>query len=571
MNSEIVNINWSALNRNKDIKRLEEEEFELVIIGGGVTGAGIAREAALRGIKTALIDKNDFGFGTSSRSSKMAHGGFRYLAQNEFKLVREATTERNWLRNHFSHNVRPLLTNVGGFSDKKISPFEVKLGFGIYHFISDFNSEFKQFKKHKILNREEAIKEEPNLDHTGLEVLGQYYDTNVDDARLTLESIKESKIIGDVVALNYIKAEDFIENNVGKIIGIKSVDIETGKKFEIKGNQFINATGIWTDELLKNYPRKVIRPTKGVHIVVPRKRIGNRHTFGLFSKEDGRFIFVLARNEFTLIGTTDTDYILGETGKINEDLDLPFCTKEDCDYLIRTVNHYFPNANLNYDDIISTYAGIRPLVMEEGKSESDISRKEEIIDTENGLTTICGGKLTTFRLMAENTLYHIINKKNGFNNNGKKREFSKMQMKPGYSKQVYLIDLKRKDWDQFINDNKPQLAEDITNILYQQYGRGAIEIVNDVLTNPQRGKRFLKEVQFIPAEIYYILSHECAPHLYDVLGRRTEISIKVHHKKQPEIAEKIANIMTEVYGWDENIKQNEIKQYIDYIKRTIWF
>ncbi|MHA1475564.1 MAG: glycerol-3-phosphate dehydrogenase/oxidase, partial [Promethearchaeota archaeon] len=336
MNSEIVNINWSALNRNKDIKRLEEEEFELVIIGGGVTGAGIAREAALRGIKTAIIDKNDFGFGTSSRSSKMAHGGFRYLSQNEFKIVRESTTERNWLRNHFSHNVRPLMTSIGGFTDKKISPTEVKLGLGFYDFLSDFGSKFKQYKKHKIYTREEAIKEEPNLNFTGLKNMGQYYDTNLDDSRLTLESIKESKIIGEVVALNYVKAEDFILNDLGKIKGIKVIDVETGKKFEIKGNQFINATGIWTDELLKNYPRKVIRPTKGVHIVVPGDRVGNKHAFGVFRMDDGRVVFILTRNEFTLIGTTDTDYKLGEKGKPNEDLDFPYCTKEDGDYLIET-------------------------------------------------------------------------------------------------------------------------------------------------------------------------------------------------------------------------------------------
>ena len=571
MISEIVNINWSALNRNKDIKRLEEEEFELVIIGGGVTGAGIAREAALRGIKTALIDKNDFGFGTSSRSSKMAHGGFRYLSQNEFKIVRESTTERNWLRNHFSHNVRPLMTNIGGFTDKKISPTEVKYGLGIYDFLSNFGTKFKQYRKHKILSREEVSIEEPNFNLSGLEILGQYYDTNIDDSRLTLETIKESKIIGDVVALNYVKAEDFILNDLGKIIRLKVVDIETGKKFEIKSNQFINATGIWTDTLLRNYPRKVIRPTKGVHIVVPGDRIGNNHAFGVFRMDDRRSIFILTRNEFTIVGTTDTDYILGEKGKPNEDFDLPYCTKEDCDYLIETVNQYFPSANLNYNDIISTFAGIRPLVMEEGKSESDISRKEVILDTENGLTSICGGKLTTFRLMAENTLYHIIKKKNGFIKDGQKREFPKMQLKPGYSKQEYLIDLKRKEWDQFINDYKSKLAEDTTNILYQQYGRGAIEIVKDVLTNPQRGKRFLNEVQFIPAEIYYILSHEFAPHLIDVLTRRTEISMKVHHKKQPEIAEKIANIMADVYGWDETTKKSEIKQYIDHIGRTIWF
>ncbi|MHA1718191.1 MAG: glycerol-3-phosphate dehydrogenase/oxidase [Promethearchaeota archaeon] len=571
MDSEISKIKWSALDRKNDLKRLEDEEFDLVIIGGGITGAGIAREAALRGIKTALIEKNDFASGTSSRSSKMVHGGFRYLSQHEFKLVREATTERNWLRNHFSHNIRPLLTNVAGYTDKKISPIEVKIGLRLYDFISDFGSKFKQYKKFKILPREEAIKEEPELDPTGLEIMGQYYDTNVDDSRLTLETIKEAKLIGDLVALSYVKAGEFILDKYGKIKAIEAIDIESGNQIIIKGRQFVNATGIWTDSLLQDYPRKVIRPTKGVHILVPRKRVGNHHSLGLFSKEDGRFIFVLTRNEFTLIGTTDTDYTLGQPGKPNEDLDLPYCTKEDCDYLIRTVNHYFPRAKLTYDDIISTYAGIRPLVMEEGKSESDISRKEVIIDIKNGLTTICGGKLTTFRLMAENTLYHIIKSKDGFSKNGKKRIFPKEQLKRGFSKRPYLIDLKRNQWDQFIKNKNPPLATDITDILYQQYGKGAIEIVEDVLRNPERGRRFLEDLQFIPAEIYYILDHEFTVHLIDVLRRRTEISMKVHHKKQSEIAEKVADIMAEVYNWDENLKKTEIKLYLDHIKRTIWF
>ena len=210
-NRQIATISWTSSDRQKYINQLKNEVFDLVIIGGGITGAGLAREAALRGIKTALIDKNDFAHGTSSKSSKLAHGGFRYLSQKEFKLVRESTTERNWLRNHFTHNVRPVIFNACVSATDKIDPGKMKLGIRLYDFISNFGTRFKQFGKHKFLSHEEAVKEFPQMNPSEILMIGQYYDTNLDDGRLTLETIKESLCLGDVTALNYVEAILFHE------------------------------------------------------------------------------------------------------------------------------------------------------------------------------------------------------------------------------------------------------------------------------------------------------------------------------------------------------------------------
>jgi len=554
----IFNSDWSYKNRAKYIDIFKKDKFELIIIGGGITGAGVAREASLRGIKTALIDKNDFGFGTSSRSSKLAHGGFRYLAQGEFKLVRESTTERNWLRCHFPNICRPVYFNFVSMKGGKDKPIMIRIGVWLYDFLSDFLSKYKNFGKHKILKPEEFSREEPTFNQKDILLAGQYFDNNIDDARLTLEIIKESVALGYTTAVNYIKALDY-ELKDGKIIGVRVEDMETRERFTIYGDQVVNATGIWADDLLKNQNNKIIRPTKGVHIMIKRERLGNKNAFGLRSIDDGRVFFVLPREEFTLIGTTDTDY--------QENFDEPWCYKEDCDYLFRTVNVMFPNAHLTYDDIISTYAGIRPLVRDEkAKKESDVSRKHVIIESENGLVTIAGGKLTIFRKMGEDVIYHLIKKKNVFN-----KKFTKKQLKKGFSKQPILIGLERNEWDEFIKDKKVNIDQDILEHLYRQYGRGAFEIVQNIINKPELGKRFIPENQITPAEIHYILKYEFAPHLIDVLLRRTEIQLKVHHKKQQKIAEDVAWIMAEKYGWTLEKKQKEIDNYMNYIKKTIWF
>ncbi len=554
----IFNSEWTYKNRQKYLERLEKESFDLIIIGGGITGAGVAREAALRGIKAVIFDKNDFASGTSSRSSKMAHGGARYLMQGKFRIVRESTTERNWLRTHFPNLIRPITFNICIHSGSNRKLKFLGKGLDLYDFISNFRSKFKTQKKPEIYNREQSIKEEPELRKDGLIGFCQFYsDNHVDDSRLTIETIKESIVLGDLVAMNYAEVKDYIIEDQ-KIVGVIVKDILEEKEYKVKGVAIVNATGIWTDTMLHNHPNKVIRPTKGVHVVIKNERLGNRNSFGVQSIDDGRGFFIIKREVYTIIGTTDTDY--------DGDLDNPWCYKEDCDYLFNTVNYLFPNAHLTYNDIISTYAGVRPLVMEEGKSESEISRKHVIFDSPDGMVTVAGGKLTIFRKMGEDVIYHLIKKRNTFN-----RRFSKEQLKKDYSKRPFLIALERIQWDSFIKEKANDIPIDILNHLYTQYGKGAFEIVGMITQNPNLNERLDPENCFIPAEIKYILKYEFVIHLIDVMIRRTEIQMKVHYSKQINVAKKVAQIMAEEYEWNIETKEKEINNYLNYIKYTIWF
>lgn len=544
---------WNYKNRDTIINNLQNTEYDVLIIGGGITGAGVAREAAMRGLKVGLVEKQDFAAGTSSRSSKMAHGGLRYLYYRELALVKEATTERNWMRNHIPHLIRPVpFLWVNWKEDTRMLQY-VKSALELYDSLSDRSQEFKNFKKYHWFSAEELQNLEPKIkDNQGGAI---YYDCNVDDARLTIETLKEAVIRG-ADAVNYCEVKDYIKDN-GKIIGVKCKDLEGNHDFEIKGTLIVNATGIWTDELLKNYPddipKPLIRPTKGVHLIFKRKHVQNENAVIVPSVSDNRGIFVLPRGDFSIIGTSDTDF--------KGDLANPFCTKEDADYFIKSLKHYIPTADVEYENIISTYAGVRPLVMQKGKSESDISRKHIIFFSDDGLLTITGGKLTTWRKMAEDLFTHVVEKEI-FPNIEKKKEFSK---------QKFFIGLEREQWIKDLKDINIDLDEDITDHLHQQYGKGAFKILEIIREEKALKERILDTNNFIKAEIVYILRNELTTHLIDVFCRRTEMSLFIEHRKQSEAAKKVVNIMAKEYRWDENRKDQEIKNYIEYIEKTVEF
>ncbi len=269
---------------------------------------------------------------------------------------------------------------------------------------------------------------------------------------------------------------------------------------------------------------------------------------------DGRGFFVLPRDkEFTIIGTTDTDY--------KDDLANPFCNKEDADYLITSVKYYFPTAELEYENIISTYAGIRPLVMQKGKSESDISRKHIIFFSDDGLLTITGGKLTAWRSMAEDLFRHIE----------ERNIFLNIKREENFSKQKFIISLDKESWINEFKKSGIDLDDDIADHLYQQYGKGALKILDIVKEDESLKERIIEENDFIKAEILYTLRYEMTPHLIDVFCRRTEMSLWIHHRKAPEAAKKVAEIMAKEYSWSEVEKNKEIESYIDYVKKTVAF
>lgn len=556
LEKKLFNQSWNYKNRDKIIKRLQEVNYDIVIIGAGITGAGVAREASMRGLKVACIEMQDFASGTSSRSSKLGHGGIRYIAHGDLDLVKESLHERNWMRAHIPHLIRPIPFLFVSLEGGKYKMRDIKSAAKVYDFLSDKDSEFKNYKKFRMLTPEEIFEIEPEYIKEGNLGGAVYYDTNLDDARLTLEIIKEAVLRG-AVAVNYCKVNGYLKEK-GIITGVKCTDLENDVDFEVKTKLVVNATGIWTDQLIDIYPNELpnplIRPTKGVHLQYRRKHINNRNATIVFSKKDNRAFFFLPRNkEFTIIGTTDTDF--------KGDLANPYCNKEDADYLIESAKFYFPNAQIGYENILSTYAGIRPLVMQKGKSESEVSRKHFIFFSEDGLLTITGGKLTEWRAMAEDVFDHMTNR-NLFLSAVKEKHFSK---------QPFIIGLEKEDWVKKLKQAELEMENDIADHIYQQYGKGAFKILELIKEDSSLGDKIIEENNFIKAEVVYALRYELTPHLIDVFCRRTEMVLWIHHKKAFEAATKVAEIMADEYSWDENKKQHEIDFYMDYIKKTVSF
>jgi glycerol-3-phosphate dehydrogenase len=376
-------------NRTESIEKLVSGSFDVLIIGGGITGAGIALDAASRGLRTALIEKNDFAWGTSSRSTKLIHGGLRYLKQLEFGLVKEVGSERAIV-----HKLAPHLV----VAEKMLLPLKEGRGFGtlLTSFglkLYDWLAGVKEADQRKMLTRQQTLRHEPLLKPDGIKGGGLYAEYRTDDARLTLEIIKTAISYGAVIS-NYVEANAFQYTNE-KVSGVTVTDQVTQRSFPIQANQIVNATGPWVDRLRekdKSKTGKTLHLTKGVHIVVPREKLPVQQSI-YFDVPDGRMIFAIPRGRTTYIGTTDTDYV--------QDIDHVMTTQEDATYLIDAVNDSFPAVKLSLNDVESSWAGLRPLIHEEGKSASELSRKDEIFVSHSGLLSIAGGKLTGYRKMAE--------------------------------------------------------------------------------------------------------------------------------------------------------------------------
>jgi glycerol-3-phosphate dehydrogenase len=555
---EVESLSWSAKDRDRALEQARTLDFDLVIIGGGITGAGVAREAALRRISFLLADKEDFAFGTSSRSSKLAHGGFRYLAQGEFRLVRESATERNWLRHALPNLVRPLGFHLCAVEGGKDSPFRVRAGILLYDLLSNVCSRYKNLP-HRFLRPGELADLEPAFSVPGLRLAGLYYDTLVDDARLVLETLKEARDFsgGRSVALNYLRAVRIApEGERG--MAVEFQDQLGQARFRVRSRCVLNATGAWTDETLRlaGADSLMIRPTKGVHLVVPNARLGNRDAFVLKSVDDGRSFFVLRRGEVSVIGTTDTDYL--------GDADQPWCERRDCDYLLNTVNRAFPRACLTVRDVLSTSAGIRPLVRDQAGSASSVSRRHLVLDPGTGLVTITGGKLTTFRTMAWEVLCRCARA-------GYIRPLRGREARRHFSRRPFKVGVTWADWSRAaahlgLADLVPEAT---ARHLHQQYGSQALRILKEVQRCPEEGKPLLAGHPFCPAEVRHILAFENAPRLCDLMLRRTEMQMLVPHQRQPELARRVAGIMACCYGWDPARVDEELERYLGYVRRTV--
>lgn len=389
------NIPFSNLNRTETVKKVSKEEFDLVVIGGGITGGGIALDAASRGLKVALVEKGDFASGTSSKSTKLIHGGLRYLKQFDFWLVKEVGSERAIVHKLAPHLVLPEKMLLPLIENGSYGKWLTSIGLKVYDILAQVTGDDKR----KMLEKKEAMKLEPLLPKKILKGAGYYAEYRTDDARLTIENIKTSLQFG-VQALNYVEVIDFIYVDE-KVSGVKTKDVVSGKDFEIKAKYVINAAGPWVDELrsVNNSKKgKQLHLTKGVHLVFPHEKLPVKQSV-YFDIPDGRMMFAIPRGKVTYAGTTDTNF---NKDKNNVGIDLA-----DAIYLLSAVNNMFPKINLEMEDIVSSWAGLRPLIHEEGKSASELSRKDEIFTSDTGLISIAGGKLTGYRKMAERAVNRI--------------------------------------------------------------------------------------------------------------------------------------------------------------------
>jgi glycerol-3-phosphate dehydrogenase len=380
---------FSSHARTQVLDRMYSSPLDVLIIGGGVTGAGILLDATVRGMKAALVEMQDFAAGTSSRSTKLVHGGLRYLKQFEVGLVAEVGKERAIVYENGPHVTKPewmLLPIIQGGTYGRLA---TSVGIRLY----DFLAGVRKHERRKMLNVQETLAKEPLLRREGLKGAGYYVEYRTDDARLTLEIIKEAVSRGGL-AINYTKAVDLIYDGT-KLVGVKVQDLVSGHTHELYARKIVNATGPWGDSLREmdhSKTGKTLHLTKGVHIVIDGQRFPLQNAV-YFDVPDGRMVFAIPRDGKVYVGTTDTDY--------KDDLAHPRMNKADLDYLINAVNFMFPSVHLTAADVESSWAGVRPLIHEEGKDPSEISRKDEIFRSESGLFTIAGGKLTGYRKMAE--------------------------------------------------------------------------------------------------------------------------------------------------------------------------
>tara|TARA_R110000796_G_scaffold183498_1_gene299873 strand:- start:406 stop:2070 length:1665 start_codon:yes stop_codon:yes gene_type:complete len=390
------NTPFTNLNRRNTLEKLATQNFDLVVIGGGITGAGIALDASSRGLKVCLIEKNDFASGTSSKSTKLIHGGLRYLKQFDFWLVKEVGSERAIVHKLAPHLVLPEKMLLPLIENGSYGKWLTSIGLKVYDILAQVTGDDKR----RMLEKKEALKLEPLLPKKILNGAGYYAEYRTDDARLTLENIKTSLHYG-AQPINYVAVFDFLYSE-GKITGVKAKDGITGFEFDIHAKHVISAAGPWADELrsLNNSKKgKRLHLTKGVHLVFPYEKLPVKQSV-YFDIPDGRMMFAIPRGKITYVGTTDTNYA-EDKNHVKTDL-------ADAMYLISAVNNMFPSIDLNMDDIISSWAGLRPLIHEEGKSASELSRKDEIFTSDTGLISIAGGKLTGYRKMAERVVDKVV-------------------------------------------------------------------------------------------------------------------------------------------------------------------
>jgi glycerol-3-phosphate dehydrogenase len=480
-----------------------EDDFDLLVIGGGITGCGVARDAAMRGLRVALVERDDFASGTSGRSSRLVHGGIRYLEHGQLHLVRESIREREILLRIASHLVAPLAFTWPIYRGARVGRLKLRAGLFIYRLMAGRNS-------HPSLSLDAAQtrEREPSLVQTGLTGGAVYYDARTDDARLTLANAVAAEQNGAVV-VNHARVTDIIRAG-DKAVGARVSSQLTGEMHEVRARVVVSATGVWQHELNGGQQAQRHRGSKGAHIAVPRERVGNREAITMISPIDGRVMFCLPAGTQTIIGTTDT--------WTDDAPETVHASAGDVDYLLRSANAYFPEAILTRDDIVSAWAGIRPLAGGQSSNPTAVSREHSIVTDPSGIVHVTGGKLTTYRSMAAEIVDRV-------------QEALGQKLTPANTDSVELPGADRPQEIARLQSDHPRLAEPLVDGL-----------------------------SWTGAHLVYGITREKAQTLSDLLIRRTHLAFETRdHGKNA--APRAADVVAPFLRWTDQMKSARVREF----------
>jgi glycerol-3-phosphate dehydrogenase len=523
--------------RAETLRKLAREEVDVLVVGGGVTGAGIALDAASRGLSTALVEARDFAAGTSSRSSKLIHGGLRYLEQLDFKLVREALKERGLLLQKLApHLVRPV---------KFLVPLQHRvwergyIGAGVT--LYDTLGGARALPRHRHLSKRAAFKVAPGLADDALIGAIQYYDAQVDDARHTMTIARTAAEQGASV-LTRTRVTSLLRDGE-RVVGAKVVDRESGVEFEIRARTVVAATGVWTDDMAEaaGIPAPfTVRASKGIHLVVPREKIDL--DTGLILRTEKSVLFVIPWGRHWIVGTTDTEWDL--------DREHPAASRADVDYVLEHLNAVL-RTPVTHDDIEGVYAGLRPLLAAKAAATTKLSREHAVAHPVPGLVIVAGGKYTTYRVMAADAVDVAV-------------EEIGRPAPPSWTDRLPIVGAEgyHELWeDRYSVASKTGLPMPAVEHLLGRYGTRIWNLVELIEQRPELGTPITETSEYLRVEAVYAVTHEGALHLEDVLTRRTRISIE-ERDRGVAAAPVVAGLIAPELGWDAHRVDREVANYL---------
>src|SRR2546426_9048334 len=519
---------FSARTRVANLDRLRDEAFDVLVVGGGIVGAGVARDAACRGLRTALVERGDFASGTSGKTSRLIHGGLRYLRSYRVGLVRQAVRERDLLLERAPSLVHPLPFVIPAYRGGRPGAWFLRFGVFLY----DFLSRGKTVPRRVWLAADATVEREPRLSSDALAGAGIYYDAWTDDARLVLAVVKDAAEAGACVA-NYAEVVELLRDGGGRVVGARLRDGIENRTLDASARIVVNATGVWLDSLRAPQGIPTIRATKGIHIFLPKAKVGNRHALALTAPRDGRIVFVLPWNDLALVGTTDTDY--------GGDADHVVPNAADVAYLLDVVNSAFRQARVTTDDVVSAYAGLRPLLRNRRADarESDISREHAIFEDDDGLISVAGGKLTTHRSMAEDVVDLVSARL-------ERTTATPTKERPLGPPTHPLADVSTMGFDE-------------ASALHLQ-ARFAPEQVRRHLEAPRARDRIVDDLAHVWVEVEVAIHEEMAMTLVDVLVRRLGLFYEARDQALG-VAGEGAGRVAETLGWDPSRVERETRLY----------